>query len=348
MTTTNTDNTEPLLSLENLSVAFPSRSGKGELVRVVDGVSLTLARGETLGVVGESGSGKSMTALSLLRLVPEPGRIVEGRITLDGQNLLALPEKAMRNVRGGRIAMIFQDPMTSLNPVFTVGEQIAEAVRVHRGLKGKAAKNEAIEALRRVQIALPERRIRQYPHELSGGMRQRVMIAMALACEPDVLLADEPTTALDVTVQAQILALIARLGRETGMAVLLITHDLGVVAETCDRVVVLYAGQVMETADARTLFALPAHPYTQGLLASLPESAPAGADSGSEASSPCVYGWAGRAKSVRASAVSMTCPAYRTTTRSQVSATTPKSCVMSRTAMPVSRPSRAIRARICA
>ncbi len=270
---------EPLLTIDGLSVAFPAppQRAKDELVRVVDGVSLTLSRGETLGVVGESGSGKSMTALSLLRLVPEPGRIVAGKILLDGQNLLTLPEKAMRNVRGGRVAMIFQDPMTSLNPVFTVGEQIAEAVRVHRGLKGRAAKLEAVEALRRVQIALPERRVRQYPHELSGGMRQRVMIAMALACQPDVLLADEPTTALDVTVQAQILALIARLGRETGMAVLLITHDLGVVAETCDRVVVLYAGQVMETADAQTLFARPAHPYTQGLLASLPESAPAGA-----------------------------------------------------------------------
>ncbi len=182
---------KPLLTIDNLSVAFPSGNGKGELVRVVDGVSLALSRGETLGVVGESGSGKSMTALSILRLVPEPGRIVEGNITLDGQNLLSLPEKAMRGVRGGRVAMIFQDPMTSLNPVFSVGEQIAEAVRVHRGLKGKAARDEAVEALRGVQIALPERRVRQHPHELSGGMRQRVMIAMALACQPDVLLADD-------------------------------------------------------------------------------------------------------------------------------------------------------------
>ena len=244
------------------------------MARVVDGVSLTLNRGETVGVVGESGSGKSMTALSVLRLVPEPGRIVQGKITLDGQDLLALPEKAMRSVRGGRVAMIFQDPMTSLNPVFTVGEQIAEAVRVHRNLRGAAAWAEAIAALRRVHIALPERRARQYPYELSGGMRQRVMIAMALACEPDVLLADEPTTALDVTVQAQILALIGEIRREMGMAVLLITHDLGVVAETCDRVLVLYAGQVMETADVHTLFRDPKHPYTQGLLASLPESAP--------------------------------------------------------------------------
>jgi oligopeptide/dipeptide ABC transporter ATP-binding protein len=276
---TTESNAAPLLAIEDLSVGFPAprRSGEGSMTRVVDGVSLTLGRSETLGVVGESGSGKSMTALSILRLVPEPGRIMRGKILLDGQDLLALPEKAMRGVRGGRVAMIFQDPMTSLNPVFTVGEQIAEAVRVHRGLKGKAARDEAIEALRHVHIALPERRVRQYPHELSGGMRQRVMIALALACRPQVLLADEPTTALDVTVQAQILALIGELRRETGMAVLLITHDLGVVAETCDRVVVLYAGQVMETADARTLFARPAHPYTQGLLASLPENAPAGA-----------------------------------------------------------------------
>nr|CAA9231466.1 Oligopeptide transport ATP-binding protein OppD [uncultured Armatimonadetes bacterium] len=263
---------EPLLEIENLTVAFPT--GRREMARVVDGVSLTLNRGETLGVVGESGSGKSMTALSILRLVPEPGRIVQGTITLEGRDLLALPEKAMRPVRGGKIAMIFQDPMTSLNPVFTVGEQIAEAVRIHRGLRGAGAQAEAVEALRRVHIALPERRARQYPHELSGGMRQRVMIAMALACRPDVLLADEPTTALDVTVQAQILALIGELRRDTGMAVLLITHDLGVVAETCERVVVLYAGQVMEQADATTLFSRPAHPYTQGLLASLPEAVP--------------------------------------------------------------------------
>ncbi len=270
---------EPFLSIDNLAVAFPSRGGKKrDLTRVVDGVSLTLAKGETVGVVGESGSGKSMTALSALRLVPEPGRVVQGTIRLGDTDLLALPEKAMRSVRGGRIAMIFQDPMTSLNPVFTVGEQIAEAVRVHRGIQSRAdAFDEAVAALKQVHITLPERRARQYPFELSGGMRQRVMIAMALSCRPEILLADEPTTALDVTVQAQILALMGELRRETGMGVLLITHDLGVVAETCDRVVVLYAGQVMETTDARTLFAKPAHPYTQGLLASLPESAPEGA-----------------------------------------------------------------------
>jgi len=270
---------ETLLEIDNLGVAFPARRGRDrQMTRVVDGVSLTLNRGETLGVVGESGSGKSMTALSILRLVPEPGRIVQGSIRLGETDVLALPEKAMRGIRGGKVAMIFQDPMTSLNPVFTVGDQIAEAVRAHRGIRGRdAAFAEAVEALKRVHITLPERRARQYPHELSGGMRQRVMIAMALACRPAILLADEPTTALDVTVQAQILALMGELRRETGMGIVLITHDLGVVAESCDRVVVLYAGQLMETADAATLFARPAHPYTQGLLASLPESAPEGA-----------------------------------------------------------------------
>lgn len=270
-TTASPDN--PLLRIEDLAVSFPASSGE---TTVVDGVSLTLNRGETVGVVGESGSGKSMTALSVLRLVPEPGRISRGKIQLDGTALLSLPEKAMRSVRGGRVAMIFQDPMTSLNPVFSVGDQIAESVRLHRGMRGKAAWAEAVEALRRVHIPDPERRARQYPFELSGGMRQRVMIAMALACRPAVLLADEPTTALDVTVQAQILSLLSELRREEGMGVLLITHDLSVVAETCDRVVVMYSGRVMESADAATLFSNPSHPYTQGLLASLPDSLPEG------------------------------------------------------------------------
>ncbi len=265
---------EPLLAIEDLAVSFPSPQGQ---TTVVDGVFLTLDRGETVGVVGESGSGKSMTALSILRLVPEPGQIARGSIRLEGQELLALPEKAMRSIRGGKIAMIFQDPMTSLNPVFTVGDQIAESVRLHRGLRGRDAWNEAVEALRRVHIPDAERRAKQFPYELSGGMRQRVMIAMTLASNPTILLADEPTTALDVTVQAQILALLAELRRETGMGVLFITHDLSVVAETCDRVIVMYAGRVMESADAITLFANPSHPYTQGLLASLPESAPEGA-----------------------------------------------------------------------
>jgi peptide/nickel transport system ATP-binding protein/oligopeptide transport system ATP-binding protein len=260
---------KPLLQIEDLAVVFPK--GRTESA-VVDGISLTLYRGETVGVVGESGSGKSMTALSVLRLVPEPGRISRGRILLEGNDLLSLPEKAMREMRGGKVAMIFQDPMTSLNPGFTVGDQIAEAVQLHRGKRGKDVWNEAVDALRRVHIPDPERRAKQFPHELSGGMRQRVMIAMALACRPDVLLADEPTTALDVTVQAQILSLLAELRRDEGMGVLFITHDLSVVAETCDRVVVMYAGQVMESATTTALFANPLHPYTQGLLASLPDS----------------------------------------------------------------------------
>ncbi|MBC8103519.1 MAG: ABC transporter ATP-binding protein [Cytophagales bacterium] len=268
---------EPLLRIENLTIAFPPARRGGDEVRVVDGVTLSIGSGETVGVVGESGSGKSMTALSVLRLLPEPGRITGGTLHLGDTDLLALTEKQMRGVRGGRVAMIFQDPMTSLNPVFTVGDQIAESVRLHRGLGRKESWDEAVQALRRVHIALPERRASQYPHELSGGMRQRVMIALALASQPQVLLADEPTTALDVTVQAQILALLDELKRETGMGILLITHDLGVVAETCDRVLVMYSGQVMESADARTLFAMPSHPYTQGLLASLPEMAPEGA-----------------------------------------------------------------------
>ncbi|MCX6365543.1 MAG: ABC transporter ATP-binding protein [Armatimonadetes bacterium] len=264
---------EPLLSLENLEVSFPAGA-------VVRGVSLSVKRGETLGVVGESGSGKTMTALSALRLVPEPGRVTAGKIVFEGKNLLELSEKDMRQIRGGRIAMIFQDPMTSLNPVFTIGDQIAESVALHKGVSKSEAKLAAIEALRRVQIPDAERRARQYPHELSGGMRQRAMIAMALASEPDVLLADEPTTALDVTVQAQILTLIRKLQQELGMAVIFITHDLGVVAQVCDRVAVLYGGQVMEEADVYTLFANPKHPYTQGLLNSLPERTLAPPNSG--------------------------------------------------------------------
>ena len=265
----------PLLQIDDLAIAFPT--AKSEAVRVVDGVSLTLRRGETVGVVGESGSGKSMTALSLLRLLPPPGRVTRGRILLDGKDILAFSEKQMQTVRGNRAAMIFQDPMTSLNPVFTVGEQIAESVRVHRHLKGRAAWDEAVSALEAVHIADAAKRAKQFPHELSGGMRQRVMIALALACRPDILLADEPTTALDVTVQAQILALIGELREKNGMGVLLISHDLGVIGQTCDRVLVMYAGQVMETTDVQTLFSKPLHPYTQGLLASLPENAPVGA-----------------------------------------------------------------------
>ncbi|WP_395142243.1 ABC transporter ATP-binding protein [Armatimonas sp.] len=257
---------EPLLSLENLEVSFPAGA-------VVRGVSLAVSRGETLGIVGESGSGKTMTALSALRLIPEPGRVTAGRILFEGQDLLSLPEKDLRSIRGGRIAMIFQDPMTSLNPVFSIGNQIAESVRLHKRVSKFDAWEAAVAALRRVQIPDPERRARQYPHELSGGMRQRAMIAMALASEPEVLLADEPTTALDVTVQAQILTLIRQLQQELGMAVIFITHDLGVVAQVCDRVAVLYGGQVMEEAGVHTLFSSPKHPYTRALLESLPELA---------------------------------------------------------------------------
>ena len=267
----------PLLEVEDLEISFGAdRTGAGG-TRIVAGVSLTVMRGETVGVVGESGSGKSMTALALLRLLPESGRVTCGRICLEGQDLPALSEREMRSVRGGRIAMIFQDPMTSLNPVFTVGDQIAEAVRLHRGMGRREAAAEAVEALARVHVHQPDRRARQFPHELSGGMRQRVMIAMALACRPALLLADEPTTALDVTVQAQILALIGEMRQSEGMGVLLITHDLGVVAETCDRVAVMYAGQIMESGGVTEIFSNPAHPYTRGLLDSLPERMPPGA-----------------------------------------------------------------------
>ncbi|MBI5169331.1 MAG: ABC transporter ATP-binding protein [Candidatus Eisenbacteria bacterium] len=258
----------PLLEVRDLHTHFFTEDG---VVRAVDGVSFTLAAGETLAVVGESGSGKSVTSLSLLRLVADPpGRIVSGSIRFGGVELLTLPEGEMRRIRGRRISMIFQEPMTSLNPVHTCGAQIAEVAALHEGLSREAAHARAVEMLKLVGIPAPEQRAHEYPHQLSGGMRQRVMIAMALACRPDVLIADEPTTALDVTIQAQILELLARLRRELGMAVLLVTHDLGVVAETADRVAVMYAGQVVEQADVRALFARPAHPYTAGLLASLP------------------------------------------------------------------------------
>jgi oligopeptide/dipeptide ABC transporter ATP-binding protein len=260
-----------VLSIRELRVEFETDGGP---LRAVDGVSFDLLPGQTLGVVGESGSGKTVTALSILGLLDSPSaRLRTGEILYQGRDLLRLPEPELRALRGNRIAMVFQDPMTSLNPVYPVGEQIAEAVRAHaprqRGLR-KQARARAIELLGRVGIPAPEERARSYPHQLSGGMRQRVMIAMALACRPDVLIADEPTTALDVTVQAQILALLSQLRRELKMSMLLITHDLGVVAETCDRVVVLYAGQVIESAATRELFAGPRHPYTAGLLRSLP------------------------------------------------------------------------------
>ncbi|MEI6241022.1 MAG: ABC transporter ATP-binding protein [Planctomycetia bacterium] len=261
----------PLLELQNLVTAFHTPAGR---VPAVDGVSLSIERGKTLGLVGESGCGKSVTAMSILRLVAAPGVIESGRIVLDrdgrAEDLVTMSERELRRVRGGRIGMIFQEPMTSLNPVFTIGDQIAEAVRLHRDVTPAAARARALEMLRLVRMADPERRLDEYPHQLSGGMRQRVMIATALACEPDLVIADEPTTALDVTIQAQILDLLADLRTRLGTAILLITHDLGVVAETCDDVAVMYAGRIVEQAPAAELFANPRHPYTIGLLAARP------------------------------------------------------------------------------
>jgi len=257
----------PLLEIEGLATEFRTEAGK---VRAVDGVSFAVPKGRTLGVVGESGCGKSVTALSILRLIQSPGRIAAGKVVYAGKDLLALPEKEMRQIRGNKISMIFQEPMTSLNPVFTTGEQVAEAVRLHQRVGRRAALDRAVEMFRLVGIPSPEERIGAYPHQMSGGMRQRVMIAMALACGPDLLIADEPTTALDVTIQAQILELLQRLQRELGMSILLITHDLGVVAETCEEVVVMYAGRVVEQAPVKELFARPRHPYTAGLLGSIP------------------------------------------------------------------------------
>ena len=257
-----------LLEVKNLQTHFPTRAG---LVRAVDGVSFYLDRGELLGLVGESGCGKSMTALSIMRLVAPPGRIAGGEIIFDGRDLLKLSNAEMRAVRGDDIAMIFQDPMTSLNPVFTVGEQIAEALRLHRKLSRPQAREGAIAAMREVAIPDPETRVNDYPHQLSGGMRQRVMIAMALACDPKLLIADEPTTALDVTIQAQILDLLDNLRKTRELAVLLITHDLGVVAEVADRVAVMYTGKIVEESQVNELFAKPRHPYTEGLLHSVPK-----------------------------------------------------------------------------
>lgn len=262
------DSVRPLLEIEDLRTWFFTRDA---VVRAVDGVSLHVNAGETLAVVGESGCGKSVTALSVLRLLPTPpARTVSGRITFQGRDLLALSEPEMRRIRGNEIAMIFQEPMTSLNPVLTIGRQIGEVIRIHQGLAKDQVQARALEMLKLVQIPEPERRLSQYPHELSGGMRQRVMIAMALACSPKLLVADEPTTALDVTIQAQILDLMRRLKSKTGAAIVLITHDLGVVAEMAERVVVLYAGRKVEEAAVRSLFESPHHPYTVGLLASVP------------------------------------------------------------------------------
>ena len=263
---------EPLLAVEDLRTFFFTRAG---VVKAVDGISFCVEAGETLALVGESGCGKTVTALSLMRLVPDPpGRIVEGRVKLAGADLLSLNEQAMRRRRGKDISMVFQEPMTSLNPVMTIGRQIAEALLLHEELTRSAASDKTIEMLRLVRIADPAQRAKEYPHQLSGGMRQRAMIAMALACNPKVLIADEPTTALDVTIQAQILDLIVELQRKLGTAVVLITHDLGVVAETAHRVIVMYAGRKIEEAAVEALFAHPLHPYTRGLMASIPGLSP--------------------------------------------------------------------------
>jgi peptide/nickel transport system ATP-binding protein len=257
-----------VVEVERLSTAFFTEDG---ITRAVDGVSFSVAAGETLGIVGESGCGKSVTALSIMRLLPPRiGRVTQGQVRFEGKDLLALDEAAMREVRGNRIAMIFQEPMTSLNPVLTVGHQIAEVVRIHQGATAQQARDRAIEMLRLVRIPDAARRVGDYPHQFSGGMRQRVMIAMALACNPRLLIADEPTTALDVTIQAQILKLMVELKERTGAAIMLITHDLGVVAETCQRVIVMYAGRKVEEAPVLELFDRPMHPYTRGLMASIP------------------------------------------------------------------------------
>jgi oligopeptide/dipeptide ABC transporter ATP-binding protein len=257
-----------LLEVKNLQTHFPTRAG---LVRAVDGVSFHVDEGELLGLVGESGCGKSITALSVMRLIAPPGKIVGGEVWFDGQNLLTLSDEKMRAIRGDDIAMIFQDPMTSLNPVYTVGEQIAEALRLHRNMGRQQAREATVQAMKEVAIPDPSRRADDYPHQLSGGMRQRVMIAMALACDPKLLIADEPTTALDVTIQAQILELIDNLRRTRNLAVLLITHDLGVVAEVADRVAVMYTGRIVEESPVGELFARPKMPYTEGLLRSVPK-----------------------------------------------------------------------------
>lgn len=269
------DKSDLVLEVKNLKTVFFTNSG---LFKAVDDVSFTVRRGETLAIVGESGCGKSVTALSLMRLVPDPpGRIVGGSVSLEGTDLLTLDEAEMRAVRGNRISMIFQEPMTSLNPVMRIGDQIVEAVRLHRVMSAKEARNIAVEMLRLVRIPEPARRAREYPHQLSGGMRQRAMIAMALACRPALLIADEPTTALDVTIQAQILALILDLQKELGTGLVLITHDLGVVAQTAQRVIVMYAGRKVEEASVEALFADPKHPYTRGLMASIPSVPASGA-----------------------------------------------------------------------
>ncbi|QFF97732.1 ABC transporter ATP-binding protein [Psychrobacillus glaciei] len=260
---------EIVLEVKNLKTHFISNKGTA---KAVDGIDFVLRKGETMGIVGESGCGKSMTSLSILRLIPSPpGKIVDGQVLLKGQDLVTMSEEEIRKIRGNRISMIFQEPMTSLNPVIPVGEQIAEALRLHQGLSKKQAWDKSVEMIGLVGIPSPEKRAKQEPFQLSGGMRQRIMIAMALACTPEVLIADEPTTALDVTIQAQILEIMKDLQKKIGMGIIFITHDLGVVAEMCDQVGVMYAGQIVEHQDTKDLFKNPLHPYTQGLIGSLPK-----------------------------------------------------------------------------
>jgi oligopeptide/dipeptide ABC transporter ATP-binding protein len=260
----------PLLQVDGLATEFTTEQGQA---RAVDDVSFSLQAGETLGIVGESGCGKSVTALSILRLLPKPaGNIVNGQVVFRGEDLVSLPAESMHNIRGKRIAMIFQEPMTALNPVYRIGRQLGETLAMHNpGMDKNTIRSASLEILEKVGIPAPERRLREYPHQLSGGMRQRVMIAIALSCQPDILIADEPTTALDVTIQAQILSLMKDLQQETGMAIMFITHDLGVIAELCDRVLVMYGGRVVEEATVEELFSTPRHPYTKGLLNAIPK-----------------------------------------------------------------------------
>ena len=256
------------LEVNNLHTVFPIESGE---VRAVNGINFKLARGKVLGIVGESGSGKSVTAYSLLRILDHPGKISQGEILLDGQDITKLPQNQMRKIRGAKVSIIFQDPMTSLNPVYTIGNQLTEAIRLHTDRTPREARARALEMLTLVGVNEPEKRLKQHPHQLSGGMRQRVMIAMALACEPDILIADEPTTALDVTIQAQILELMLELKDKLGMAIIMITHDLGVIAEMCDEIIVMYAGRICERGTAEEIFYNPKHEYTKGLLRSIPK-----------------------------------------------------------------------------
>ena len=259
---------DTILELRDLKLWFDNDY---DSVKILNGVSFDIKRGETLGIVGESGCGKSVTSLAIMRLLQSPPARLEGSVSFRGTELLSLSEREMQKIRGNRISMIFQEPMTSLNPVFTIGNQLMETFRLHQGLSAAQAREKAVEMLQMVRVSLPEQRIREFPYQMSGGMRQRIMIAMALACKPELLIADEPTTALDVTIQAQVLDLMRNLQKELGTAIAFITHDLGVVSEMCDRVVVLYCGEVMEEANIRDIFAAPKHPYTIGLLGTLPK-----------------------------------------------------------------------------